>query len=97
MTEIEAMIKTLRYAGYEVMTRRQAMELEARLDRALSQTEEMRAYAEKLVAKVAELSAITNTAPSNNGFHLTGELAGLQPEFGFGEIAPEPPAGEPNR
>lgn len=42
MGEIEAMIKTLRYAGYEVMTRREAMELEAKLDRALEQVRQMR-------------------------------------------------------
>ena len=31
--------------------------------------------------------------PANNGFHLTGELAGLQTEFGFWGDSPEPPAG----
>ncbi len=33
----------------------------------------------------------------NHGFHLTGELAGLQPNLGIGDAAPEPPAGEPDR
>ena len=43
----------------------------------------------------AQLQPPLFTPPSNTGFHLTGELAGLQTNFDFGEASPEPPAGEP--
>lgn len=43
------------------------------------------------------LVGLLRAVPSNNGLHLTGELAGLQTEFGFGGDSPEPPAGEPDR
>lgn len=48
MSEIEAMIKTLRYAGYEVITRREAMELEAKLDKALEQVKQLQIANENL-------------------------------------------------
>jgi site-specific DNA-methyltransferase (adenine-specific) len=46
--------------------------------------------------RIAEAQLQPSLLP-NPGFHLTGELAGLQTAFGFGGDSPEPPAGEPNR
>lgn len=55
MSEIEAMIKTLRYAGYEVITRREAMELEAKLDKALEQVKQLQIANDNLRSALANL------------------------------------------